>query len=202
MKRAQTPSQTVGPFFHYALPWPGCGDVAGGGSEPIGCRLDLVPDGHRLFAPGSGARLAGEVIELVGCVLDGAGDPTPDVLIETWQADCDGRYGAPGFQGLGRCATGEDGTFRLRLIKPGRAAGPGDSVQAPHVAVGIIGRGLLKRLVTRAYFEGDEGHDEDPVLTLVPAERRDTLIARADGAGRFRFDIVLQGQGETVFFEF
>lgn len=202
MKLGQTPSQTVGPFFHYALPWPGCADLAGGGVEPIGCRLDLVPEAHRQFAPQPGSSPAGEVIEVVGRVVDGAGEPTPDVLIETWQADPEGRYDAPGFQGLGRAATADDGSFRLRVVKPGRTPGPGNSLQASHLALGVLGRGLLKRLVTRVYFEGDGGLDEDPVLALVPPERRATLIARAEGQGRFRFDIVLQGQDETVFLEF
>jgi protocatechuate 3,4-dioxygenase alpha subunit len=164
--------------------------------------LDLVPDAHRQFAMRAGEPQTGEVIELVGRVLDGAGAPTPDVLIETWQADPDGRYDAPGFRGLGRAATADDGAFRLRLVKPGRSAGPGNSLQAPHLAIGILGRGLLKRLVTRAYFEGDDGLDEDPVLALVPLERRATLIARREAPGRYRLDIVLQGQDETVFFEF
>ena len=202
MKLGQTPSQTVGPFFHYALPWPGCGDVAGGGAEAIGCRMDLVPEAHRMFRAPAGAMQPGEMIEVTGRVVDGAGQPTPDVLIETWQADPDGRYDAPGFRGLGRAATAEDGSFRLRLVKPGRTPGPGNSLQAPHLAISILGRGLLKRLVTRAYFAGDEGLDEDPILVLVAPERRATLIARQEAPGRFRLDIVLQGQDETVFFEF
>lgn len=201
MKLGQTPWQTIGPFFHYALPWPGCADVAGGGPDAMGSRLDLVPDGHLRLAGQAPAPQAGEVISLFGRVLDGAGDPTPDVLVETWQADPEGRYGAPGFLGFGRAATDDDGGYRLRFVRPGRAPGPGNSLQAPHLAVGVMGRGLLKRLVTRVYFEGDEGHEEDPILALTPPQRRGTLIARRVREGAYRFDIVLQGQDETVFFE-
>lgn len=199
-KLTQTPWQTVGPFFHYALPWPGCGDVAGLGGD-MGSRLDLVADGHMHLARRTGDAAPGDVILLEGRVLDGAGEPTPDVLIETWQADSRGSYVAPSFQGFGRAATADDGSFRLRLVKPGRAPGPGNAPQAPHLAVGVLGRGLLKRLVTRIYFEGDEGLEEDPVLALVPPERRGVLIARRMGDGRYRHDIVLQGRNETVFFE-
>jgi len=172
----QTPWQTVGPFFHYGL-------IRDGGSVLVD---DATP---------------GDRISVTGRVLDGAGQPVPDALVEIWQADSAGRYaGDSAFTGFGRSATGEDGTFHFRTIRPGRVAGPGNSLQAPHIAVGVMGRGLLKRLVTRLYFADSPDNADDPILALVPAERRDTLIARNDGEA-WRFDIVLQGDGETVFLD-
>ena len=135
-------------------------------------------------------------------MLDGDGKPVPDALVEIWQADASGQYYAPGakFIGFGRSATSNDGEYRFRTILPGRVPGPGNSLQAPHIAVGVMARGLLKRLVTRIYFADGEGLDTDPILELVPAERRATLIARKQ-AGVYQFDIILQGAGETVFFD-
>ena len=195
----QTPWQTLGPFFHYALPWKGGADLVG--ASDLGARADLMPAAHDLLHT-TAARdpVAGEPIEIVGQVLDGAGDPLPDALVEIWQADAEGAYG-PEFLGFGRAATGEDGTFRFRTIRPGRVPGPGNTLQAAHIAVGVLGRGLIKRLVTRLYFQDGEGLDDDPILALVPAERRPTLIARRSGEGAWRFDIRLQGEHETVFFD-
>jgi len=124
-----------------------------------------------------------------------------------WQAEAFGRYNtedAEGFVGFGRAATDDDGRYRFRTLTPGPTPGPGGRVQAPHIAFGISCRGLLKRLVTRLYFEGDAGNDFDPVLALVPETRRQTLMASAVAAAShtWRFDIVLQGEGETVFFDF
>lgn len=196
-----TPWQTVGPFFHYALPWPGGGDLLGDHAM-AGARPDLVPAEHFLLQPPPAPRRAdGEVIVIEGRILDGAGQPVPDALLEIWHADPEGRYDAPGFRGFGRAATAEDGAYAFRTLKPGRVPGPGDSLQASHIAVGVLARGLLKRLVTRIYFEGDDGLDADPVLQLVPPDRRPSLLARPAGPGRRRFDIVLQGEGETVFLE-
>jgi protocatechuate 3,4-dioxygenase alpha subunit len=210
---AQTPWQTVGPFFHYGLPWKGAADLVAGEGE-LGARLDVIPEGHYLLGPGSGARTAaqGEAILIEGCVYDGDGAPIPDAMVEIWQAGPQGRYASeadlreelaldPNFIGFGRSSTSVDGAFRFRTLKPGRAPGPGGGLQAPHIAVGVMGRGLLKRLVTRIYFDGEPGNAEDPILALVPEARRDTLIARLDG-GAWRFEIRLQGDGETVFFEF
>ena len=195
----QTPSQTVGPFFHYALPWPGGADLVG--TEQIGARPELVPPDHmQLASPAQKPPVEGRVIEIFGRVLDGAGHAVPDALVEIWQADGEGRYGS-GFIGFGRCATGEDGGYRFRTVLPGRVAGPGNSLQAAHVAVGVLGRGLLKRLVTRLYFDDQPGLDDDPILALVPEARRATLIARGQGDA-YRFDIHLQGADETVFFAF
>jgi protocatechuate 3,4-dioxygenase, alpha subunit len=195
----QTPWQTVGPFFHYALPHPGGADLVG--PSEAGARRDLVPPEHfRLEPLARAANPPGEIIEIEGRVLDGAGEPLPDALIEIWQADAQGAYGNQ-FAHFGRAATEDDGGFRFRTIRPGRVAGPGNTLQAAHIAVGVMGRGLLRRLVTRIYFGGDPGLDEDPVLALTPEARRGTLLARTTGPGRYRFDIVLQGPGETVFFD-
>ncbi len=211
-RRGQTPWQTLGPFFHYAMPWRGGADLVGG--SDIGARADLVPADHFLLrGPAKRGPIAGEPIEIVGVVYDGDGAPVPDALIELWQANAAGRYASPAddrgeialdadFTGFGRAATGADGGYRFRTIRPGRVPGPGNALQAPHAALSVMGRGILKRLVTRIYFDDGEGNDEDPVLALVPPERRGTLIARRDGAnGAYRFDIRLQGAGETVFFD-
>lgn len=208
----QTPWQTVGPFFHYGLPWKGAADLVEGAGD-LGARLDLIPEGHYLLGPSENERTAaeGEVIEIFGSVFDGDGQPIPDALVEVWQANPHGRYASdadqraeipldPNFIGFGRSSTSVDGVFRFRTLKPGRVPGPGNSLQAPHIAVGVLGRGLLKRLVTRLYFAGDASNAEDPILALVPADRRHTLLAELDG-GAWRFDIRLQGDAETVFFD-
>jgi protocatechuate 3,4-dioxygenase alpha subunit len=195
----QTPSQTVGPFFHYGLPWKGCADLVG--DTDIGARVELFPEDHYVLAlPSAKGEIAGEVITLEGVVLDAAGQPTPDVMIEIWQADASGRYADgssnTGFIGFGRASTSEDGVYRFRTVRPGLV----DGQQAPHIAVGVFGRGLIKRLATRVYFENEATNAEDPILALVPADRRETLIARRD-RDAWRFDIVLQGERETVFFD-
>lgn len=208
----QTPWQTVGPFFHYGLPWKGAADLVAGEGE-LGARLDLIPEGHYLLGPAETARIAavGEPIDIVGSVLDADGEPVGDALVEIWQANPQGRYASgadgrmelaldPNFLGFGRSSTGVSGVYRFRTVKPGRVPGPGNALQAPHIAVGVMGRGLLKRLVTRIYFEDEPSNAEDPILALVPEARRDTLVARREG-GAWRFDIRLQGEAETVFFE-
>ncbi|HXQ14054.1 MAG TPA: protocatechuate 3,4-dioxygenase subunit alpha [Caulobacteraceae bacterium] len=209
----QTPWQTVGPFFHYGLPWKGGADLVG--SSDLGARPELMPREHYLLnQPTVRGSIAGRPIEIVGQVFDAGGVPVSDAMIEIWQANAAGRYNSPDdarehlpldadFIGFGRSATEEDGGFRFNTILPGRTPGPGNSLQAAHIAVGVFGRGLLKRLVTRLYFEGEEGHDEDPILALVPPARRATLIAaRVKGApATYRFDIHLQGEHETVFFD-
>jgi protocatechuate 3,4-dioxygenase, alpha subunit len=173
---ATTPSQTVGPFLSIALPW---------------------DDGPDLTADG---------ITVIGVLTDGAGVPVPDGLIELWQADPDGRFahpddprGAatfPGFRSFGRCATDLDGAFLFHTLKPGRV----DDEQAPHIDVTVFARGLLKHLVTRLYFPDEaEANATDPVLRTLDADDRERLIARTDGAA-LRFDIRLQGDGETPFF--
>ncbi len=179
-----TPSQTVGPFFAIGLPWE---------NGPL-----VVPSG----TPGA--------ITIVGAVYDGHGEPVPDSLLETWQADPEGHFadlhghGGPsrlsGFRGFARCATDEHGRFALVTVKPGAVPLPQDGAQAPHIDVSVFARGMLNRCVTRIYF-ADEGdaNASDPVLQTVAPERRPTLIARPSDDG-YSFDIHLQGPEETVFF--
>ena len=207
----QTPSQTVGPFFHYALPWKGGADLIG--QSELGARPDLFPPEHDLLnASTPNGTVKGDRIEIRGTVLDGAGNPIPDAILEIWQANAAGRYRSPdddrdhlpldeAFVGFGRSSTSEQGEYCFRTILPGRVPGPGNSLQAPHIAVSVMARGLLKRLVTRIYFEGGEGLNDDPILNLVPAERRATLIASRENPQNYRFDIQLQGDTETVFFD-
>ena len=199
----QTPWQTVGPFFHYGLPWKGGADLTG--MSELGARADLFAPKHYLLrTPSPRSPVEGVAIELYGQILDGDREPVPDALVEIWQANAQGHYYAQGsdqnFIGFGRAATGNDGDYRFRTILPGRAPGPGNSLQAAHIAIGVMARGLLKRLVTRVYFPGGEGLDSDPILELVPSARRDTLMAHKESAG-YRFDIILQGTDETVFFD-
>jgi protocatechuate 3,4-dioxygenase alpha subunit len=181
-----TPSQTVGPFFAIGLPFDGGPWV--------------VPEG----TPG--------VIRISGTVYDGDGEPVPDHLIEIWQADGDGRladmhgYGGPSnvpeFRGFARCGAEDgDGTFELFTVKPGRVPGPGGSLQAPHIDVTVLGRGMLNRVVTRIYFADEApANAEDVVLNSVTEERRATLLGKPVAGGGYRFDIRLQGADETVFF--
>ncbi|ALE82366.1 protocatechuate 3,4-dioxygenase subunit alpha [Pseudonocardia sp. HH130629-09] len=192
MSLPPTPTQTVGPYLALGLPWPDGPDV--------------VPDGT------PGAVLIG------GTVFDGAGALVPDALVETWQADPDGRFDHPddprgaakpsveGFRGFGRCPTDDEGRWWIRTVLPGvlPAEAPqgadARSAEAPHVNVSVFARGLLDRVVTRVYFpEHAAAHATEPLLTAVPADRRHTLVAVADGPGRYRFDIRLRGEGETVF---
>jgi protocatechuate 3,4-dioxygenase alpha subunit len=181
-----TPSQTVGPFLAIGLPF------------------DAGPCAVPEDAPGS--------IRIRGTVYDGDGIPIPDNLIETWQADGEGRFAdlhghgghsrLEGFRGFARvCSEDGDGSYEIVTVKPGRVEGPGGTLQAPHIAVSVFARGLLNRVVTRIYF-GDEpeANADDPVLRLVPADRRHTLLAQPTDGG-YLFDIRLQGPGETVFFD-
>lgn len=206
----QTPSQTVGPFFHYGLPWKGGADLVG--ASEMGARPDLMPPEHYVLkAAGARDRPQGQVIEIAGRVLDAAGDPVPDAMLEIWQANAAGRYASPAdpradvplddaFIGFGRAATSAEGVWRFRTLYPGRVPGPGNALQAPHIALSVFGRGLLKRLATRLYFADGDGNAHDPILALVPAERRQTLIAQCQADGTWWLDIVLHGENETVFF--
>jgi protocatechuate 3,4-dioxygenase alpha subunit len=164
-----TPSQTVGPFFSIGLPWPDGPDVVPAGTE--------------------GA------IWIRGRVLDGEREPVPDALVETWQADAEGRYETPGFRGFGRCPTDEDGAWAIRTVKPGAGGG-----QAPHIAVSVFARGLLNRVVTRIYFPEEEAANAaDRVLSGLDEQARTTLVAVREEDG-YRFDVLLQGPDETAFF--
>ena len=186
-----TPSQTVGPFFHDCL-------------LRDGACIDVLAT----------AMTEGVRIRLEGRVLDGDGRAVPDAMVELWQANHHGRYNHPAdtrplpidasFTGYGRVATGEDGSFAFTTVKPGRVPFDADRDQAPHISMAVFGRGLLNHLLTRVYFEDEPSNSEDPVLLLVPAERRGTLMARHVGDSEpvvYRFDVVLQGVGETVFFD-
>jgi protocatechuate 3,4-dioxygenase, alpha subunit len=184
-----TPSQTVGPFFHL-----GCTEHASVGS---------------LVTPATKC----ERIHLVCRVFDGDGQPVPDAMIEIWQANAEGRYAHPedtqqkaldpSFNGFGRLATDERGSCAFSTIKPGRVPGNHGALQARHINVSVFARGVLLRLATRAYFAGDPANAEDPVLALVPVERRSTLLAQPDAADKSRwlFDIHLCGEEETAFFD-
>jgi protocatechuate 3,4-dioxygenase alpha subunit len=183
MTLPETPSQTIGPFFAVALPWPDGPDV--------------VPEG----TPG--------VVRITGRVLDGAGDPVPDALVETWQADPAGRFAHPddprgpatsGFRGFGRCPTDAQGGWAVQTLKPGPLPTPDGGVEAPHLDVSVFARGLLGRLVTRVYFPDEaQANATDPLLASIPDPRvRARLVAAPDGDG-LRFDIHLQGAQETPF---
>ncbi|MEV3859028.1 protocatechuate 3,4-dioxygenase subunit alpha [Streptomyces sp. NPDC050095] len=186
-----TPSHTVGPFYGYALPFPGGGDIA--------------PVGHP------------DTVTVQGYVYDGEGRPVPDAFVELWGPDPDGnlpkvdgsmrRDPATGghlgrngveFTGWGRIQTDANGHWYARTLRPG-----GRGSHAPHLSVCVFARGLLVHLFTRIYLPGDEAVlGADPLLSRLEAARRDTLIARREPDGTYRFDIRLQGEGETVFLEF
>jgi protocatechuate 3,4-dioxygenase, alpha subunit len=207
----QTPSQTVGPFFHYGLPWKGGADMVG--KSDMGARPDLFPEEHYVLTLSSPTGTPeGEVIEVAGIVYDADGQPVPDAMIEIWQANAAGRYMGeaddradvpldPHFVGFGRASTSAEGEYRFRTVRPGRVPGPGNALQAPHLAVSVFGRGLLKRLPTRLYFADGEGNADDPILDLVPEDRRRTLIAERRADGTWWLDIRLGGENETVFFD-
>jgi len=171
-----TTSQTVGPFLHIGLTWL--------------IVEDLAPRGVK-----------GERVTIEGRVLDGDGKPVNDAAVEIWQADAQGNYGSRKFRGFGRSATDAKGRFRFKTIKPGRVAGPDGALQAPHIGVNVFMRGQLKQLVTRIYFPDEPANAEDPVLALVPAARRGTLVAKKRGTGSLEWNVILQGKEETVFFD-
>jgi len=157
-----TPSQTVGPFFGFALPFPGDSSAAPAG--PVAVRIE-------------------------GQVLDGAGEPVPDALLEMWEGEQ-----------FARCRTDAEGAFHFLVRKPGPRGDADGLTHAPHLEVAVFSRGLLRHLMTRVYFPDEVAANEtDPVLGEVDPERRSTLIAR-QSAGVLQFDVRLQGEGETVFF--
>ncbi len=199
-----TPSQTVGPFFAYGL-------------APKG-RAKWDPDGtyswketvtDNLVTPDA----TGERIHIEGRITDGDGLPINDAMIEIWQADSQGRYASSAdtrarpnakFRGLGRSATDKDGVYGFDTIKPGAVPGPNGKTQAPHIVFCIFSRGMLRQIYTRLYFSDEAANSGDAILNLVPADRRDTLIAHKamrGGQPVYRFDIRVQGANETVFFD-
>jgi protocatechuate 3,4-dioxygenase, alpha subunit len=180
-------SQTVGPYLHIGLTW---------------------LSRHRIVGP----NVRGERVVIQGRVLDGDGVGVNDATVEIWQANAAGKYAHPedrqakrldkGFRGFGRVMTDARGAFRISTIKPGRVPGPGGKLQAPHVSVNVFMRGLLKQLYTRIYFPDDPANAQDPILKLVPAGRRGTLVARRKAKSLLEWNVVLQGRDETVFFDF
>lgn len=191
-KLIPTASQTVGPFFHLGLARPDWSD--------------LTRDNP-----------SGEHIVVEGRVTDGDGAAVPDAMIEVWQANAAGRYNHPAddqndkpldprFRGFGRVATDAEGRFRIVTIRPGPVPGRGNALQAPHLTLAVFARGLLKHLYTRVYFDDEPANGNDPLLSSIEDEvARRTLLARrkADAGGRacYCFDIVLQGENETVFLD-
>jgi len=188
-KPIPTPSQTVGPFFHLGLARPDWSDLTHGNPE-------------------------GERIVIEGRVLDGDGVPIPDAMIELWQANAAGRYNHPddrqadkpldpNFRGFGRAATDAEGRYRFVTIRPGPVPGRGNALQAPHLNLAVFARGMLKHLYTRLYFAGEPQNQNDSLLSSIDdSTARQTLIATPTAApATYRFDIVLQGNGETVFLD-
>ena len=188
MKHIPTPSQTVGPFYALGTSWLHTTDLTKNATQ-------------------------GERITIAGTLLDGDGKPVPDGFLEIWQANSHGKYAHPddpqdkpidpGFRGFGRVPTGPDGGFRFTTIKPGTVPGLGNSLQAPHILVAVFMRGMLKHAYTRIYFSDEAANATDPVLGLVEdAARRRTLVAeRVPGKPEYRWDVVMQGERETVFFD-
>lgn len=187
-----TSSQTVGPFFGPAL-----------------VRDDEMQ--QVLVNPDT----QGRRIRIEGRVYDGDGVPVPDALIEIWQANAYGRYHHPDdqsdapldpeFTGFGRSGADDEGRFWFETIVPGPVAFDRERLQAPHISVTILARGLLNHLFTRIYFADEPANADDPILQLVPADRRVTLLATRTDDGPtavYQFDIILQGPGETVFFSY
>jgi len=188
VSRQPTTSQTVGPFFSIGLTRMKHDDLVSAGTS-------------------------GERVIIEGRVLDGDGKPVPDAIIEIWQANSYGKYAhpedqqdkpvEPSFSGYGRVPTDDDGKFRFTTIKPGPVPDLDGKLQAPHIVVSVFARGLLRRLVTRIYFPDEPANAADFVLNLVEASRRETLIAKkiAGASDTLKWDVVLQGPNETVFFD-
>ena len=188
-----TPSQTVGPFFKYGLTPNGRYDWNDAFTNNL-----ITPD------------VSGDRIRIEGKVFDGDGVAVPDCMLEVWQADSQGRFADPQdkralpnatFRGFGRCGTDANGVYSFDTIKPGPVPDADGKPQAPHILLAVFGRGMLRHLYTRIYFADEVGNAADPVLALVPADRRNTLIASRRSDGVYVLDIRLQGDGETVFFD-
>lgn len=189
-----TPSQTVGPYFKYGL-------TPNGEYEWNDAFTNNLLTGD----------VSGERIRVEGKVYDGDGTVIPDCMLEIWQADAQGRFSDPqdtralpnsSFRGFGRCGTDNNGGYAFDTIKPGVVPDPDGKPQAPHIVLAVFARGMLLHLYTRIYFDDEAGNASDPVLALVPADRRATLIAKKSGAGNiYTLDVHLQGDNETVFFD-
>lgn len=179
----ETASQTAGPYVQIGLM-----------PNSAGLPMDSGDLGHVTF----GRTTGGTRIAFTGRILDGAGDPVTDAMIEVWQADTDGRTPPPagtGFPGWARTHCDDDGRFAFDTVMPGALPG-----QAPHLTLWIVARGIGLPLQTRAYFDGAPENATDPVLSRVPAARRDTMTAQRDGP-EWHMNIVLQGPDETVFLD-
>jgi protocatechuate 3,4-dioxygenase alpha subunit len=188
MSRQATTSQTVGPFFSIGM--------------TRMKRDDLVSAGT-----------SGERVTIAGQVFDGDGKPVSDAILEIWQTNSYGKYAHPAdeqdkpveasFSGFGRIPTDDEGKFRFTTIKPGQVPDLDGELQAPHIVVSVFARGLLRRLVTRIYFPDEPANAADFALNLVEPSRRETLIAKkaAGVNGALKWDVVLQGSNETVFFD-
>ena len=188
MTHALTPAQTVGPFFGVALFQSPMNVIAGSANEGLPIRVE-------------------------GQVLDGDGEGIPDAMVEIWQADARGHYHHPAhhldenngaFTGFGRSGTDDNGQYWFETIKPGAVASPSGGTQAPHLNVCVFARGLLDHLATRIYFADEPSNETDEVLQAIEEARRPTMIAgrrAVDEVSVYEFDIVLQGDGETVFFD-
>lgn len=195
----ETPSQTAGPYVHIGCTPNVCG-IDGVYAQDLGARMRLGP-------------VRGREITLRGAVFDGFGAPLRDALIEIWQADGDGLYNSPSetrgaadpnFTGWGRSAGDMNtGVFTFETVKPGRVPFIDGRLQAPHVSFWLAARGINIGLQTRMYFPDETAANaEDPILTRIEHQSRvPTLIAKADGVDAYRFDIRLQGEGETIFFD-
>jgi protocatechuate 3,4-dioxygenase alpha subunit len=181
-------SQTIGPYLHIGMTWL---------ADPV-----MAPEG-----------VEGERVSVSGRIVDADGQPVNDAMVEIWQANAHGRYAHPEdardlpldarFSGFGRVFTDADGRFAFHTIKPGRVPGPVARLQAPHLNVTIFMRGLLRHLITRLYFPGEPANADDPVLAHVPPPRRGTLVAQPGSEpGTLTWNVVLQGEGETVFFDY
>jgi protocatechuate 3,4-dioxygenase alpha subunit len=189
-----TPSQTVGPFYAYGLTPNGQYDWVDTFTSNL-----LTPD------------VSGDRIRIAGQVFDGDGATVRDAVLEIWQADAQGRFADPqdkralpnsAFKGFGRSGTDAEGRFSFETIKPGIVPDPDGKPQAPHIVLAVYARGLLLHLYTRIYFDDEAAKNAtDPVLALVPQDRRSTLIARRQPDGSYRFEVRLQGDNETVFFD-
>ncbi len=185
----QTPSQTVGPFFH-----PG-----------------LLRAGENVLVD---EQTSGQRIRIVGYVLDGEGKPVPDAMLEIWQPDAQGFFNHPAdpncnradrhFRGFGRTGTVNQGTYEFKTIKPGSIPGRDGETHAPYINVRLFSRGMLIHAYTRLYFSDESANEMDAVLSSIEPDRRPTLIAmrqESNDLPTYRFDIHMQGERETVFFE-